>query len=989
MPIMDHSSPPHDESMSSSANSAAYSSRSVSELAAQKDLSSAMVELSNLPSDVTTRDIFNTLMDFNLSVIKIDILNSNARFRKARVIIRPIPPHWPPWGSSRGFCNLKGRKTRPSTRIRISECNIWSSRDTVRTPLGRLALREQAFMPRALLFGMMADENTMYEMPQYIYQGIGLCVQFFKRLIEITFNIMLQGNTQYFKIPIKFVHIKKLIRISDSNGSWALVVSLPSPPEFYKKATDATAIQQTHDDELSFWQERDLWHRQTQISRKPHLAKSLPAKLGKVERVDIGRWTTYYFAMNPGCLDNWIPVETYLRDYNIEIEVTSSNNFRLTKPNQMAAWDLLAANDFHKSSQLPTSNADLLGSTQTIHLPFELRYQLEVCISQGLLGEHSIGVDFLQRLASLDTDRARMILEGVADGQVAFYQPMKIFEEPKIMNYWPSMKIPPNSALMRKVVITPTTMYVKPPAVELTNRVLRQYSDLKDHFIRVQFTDELTFGKITSDQASKRSDELYLHVHRILRNGIIVGGRHFELLAWSNSQFRENGAFFFCPTPHVTCDDIRDWMGDFKHIRSVGKFAARMGQCFTTTRQVGGISSSPHIRLIEDIQTVQNGKVWTYTDGAGKISSFYAKLIAHDHNLADTPSCIHGRISGVKGILVVWPEVPPTEVHIRPSQEKFKGPCNGIEVIKVSRFSHATLNKQIIPILTCLGVEDDVFMALLEKELQAYDEAMCSSTKAAELLRHRVDENQITLVMAEMVEAFMDTQEPFMNTLLHLWKCWALQRLKLKAAITVKQSAFLYGCVDEARVLRGHSQETEGKPERNVETLPQIFLQVPIPGSEASQNTAKYRVITGVCVVGRNPSLHPGDLRVVEAVDRPELRHLRDVVVFPQTGDRDIPSMCSGGDLDGDDFFVIWDPQLIPKEWNYEPMHHDAESQGSSELTAVTTEHLCSFFAQYMKNDSLGLIATAHAAWADMEGPKHENCKFPSHSWPYPALKKT
>lgn len=943
--------------------------------AALKDLTSVTVELSRLPRNVTTREIFYSLAEFGLTISRIDILDSNSRDRKARVIVEPVPSNWPPWGRSSGFITLTRTNGRPPIRVHVCESMTKAIHDTIKTPLGETVPRERAVIPRGLLFGMMADEDKMYEMPQYNYQGLGLSVQFFKRCIEITFKIEMQRiGVQIFKIPIKFAHIKKLIRVNCEDGSWALVIHLPSPPEFFKRMTDAKAVQQTHDDGSPFWQERDLWLRQTQISHKPHLAKSRPEKLGKdLESIDIGRWTTYHFLMNSESLRTWEPIEPRLRDYNIQ--VSHSSNFGLVKPSPISAWALLAANDI-KSSSAPTSNADLLSLTHGIHLPFEVRYQLEACISQGLFGEHSIDARFLEKLATFDTDRARMMLEGVTDGNgsVPYYQPMAIFDEPKILNYWPSAKTPPHTALIRKVVVTPTTMYVKSPSVEVTNRVLRHYSDLKDHFIRVQFTDEMTFGKISSDQVSKKSDELYLHVHRVLRNGIVVGGRHFQLLAWSNSQFREHGAFFFCPTPHVNCNDIRDWMGDLKHIRSVGKFAARMGQCFTTTRQVSGISV-PKISLIPEITTTsKDGMTWTFSDGAGKISPFYAHMVAHDHSLADTPSCLQVRIAGVKGILVVWPDVPASEVHIRPSQEKFKGPYNGIEVIKVSRYSHATLNKQIIPILNCLGVEDDVFMTLLEAELKEYDEAMCSPTKAAKLLRHRVDENQISLVMAEMVETFMDTEEPFLHTLLHLWKCWALQRLKRKAAISIQKSAFLYGCVDEVGVLRGHSRETEGKAEQNVDALPQIFLQVPSDGSEAP-NSTNYRVITGVCVVGRNPSLHPGDVRVVEAVDRPELRHLRDVVVFPQKGDRDIASMCSGGDVDGDDYFVIWDKRLIPKEWNYRPMYHDEASSQPGETSAITMEHASSFFAQYMKNDSLGLIATAHVAWADKVGPKHPHCE--------------
>lgn len=56
-------------------------------------------------------------------------------------------------------------------------------------------------------------------------------------------------------------------------------------------------------------------------------------------------------------------------------------------------------------------------------------------------------------------------------------------------------------------------------------------------------------------------------------------------------------------------------------------------------------------------------------------------------------------------------------------------------------------------------------------------------------------------------------------------------------------------------------------------------------------------------IVTRSPALHPGDVRLANAVDVPEKSSLRDLancIVFSQRGHRDLPSMLSGGDLDGD-----------------------------------------------------------------------------------------
>lgn len=412
-------------------------------------------------------------------------------------------------------------------------------------------------------------------------------------------------------------------------------------------------------------------------------------------------------------------------------------------------------------------------------------------------------------------------------------------------------------------------------------------------------------------------------------------------------------------------------MGNFSHIKVIAKYAARLGQCFSTTRAIHGLSK-PDIVKIPDIE--RNG--YCFTDGVGKISSFLAQMITAELGLRlhTAPSAFQFRLGGCKGILVVSPDAKDKEVHIRKSQQKFIATYNGLEIIRWSRFSCATLNRQTITILSAIGVPDEVFLRMLGEQLANYQTAMSDHAVAQSLLSKYIDDNHMTINIATMIHnGFMVQREPFVISLLHLWRAWSIKLLKEKAKIIVENGAFLLGCVDETGSLRGYSKPaiTPGQTFTEDE-LPQIFVQIP---SKSDSN--RYTVIEGICLVGRNPSLHPGDLRVVQAVDVPALHHIRDVVVFPQTGERDVPSMCSGGDLDGDDFFVIWDKDLQPPEWNCEPMNYTGPTPKPQNQPVMVTD-LMKFFVRFMKNDSLPTIAHAHLAQADYldNNVKDPKCKL-------------
>lgn len=192
------------------------------------------------------------------------------------------------------------------------------------------------------------------------------------------------------------------------------------------------------------------------------------------------------------------------------------------------------------------------------------------------------------------------------------------------------------------------------------------------------------------------------------------------------------------------------------------------------------------------------------------------------------------------------------------------------------------------------------------------------------------------------------------------------KRDEQKTRILIPKSRLLFGVCDQCDTL---------KPD-------ECFLRVTLDefGTPVT--------IVGVNVlVSRNPCLHPGDLRKLKAVDRAELHHLTDCVVFSTQGRRPTADLMSGGDLDGDTcknpqfcvfcfdtkvVFVCWDQDLIPQT-----LSEPAEYPGAKETTRfspITVDDLIAYFAAY-NNMSLGRVKKLYLGWARFAGSRCAECQ--------------
>lgn len=833
--------------------------------------------------------------------------------------------------------------------------------------------------------GNMLVKRTKHSTP---YGSVRMVLNLGRREIDIRFPSTFSNTIREYKfiIPIDQVFDLSQFQARDETKT-SFILTLRTPPHFYKKLV--AGIVSTHDEAALVWREEDSWIRQTnvlqhasevdQIRSRPITIKNYPEGI-----VNIGRWTTYRITIDDRSIDKekYRVFRAALKDYNVPI--VKVEDFRISHDGD-PAWDLLetslSEHDSHSAlsaahTAFEHSLQSLLTSKKNdVYLPFSVRYQLEVCISNGWINEHNLTREFLETLSEMENDRAKYLLETVAMNATKVYDPMKIF---KIrVRRLPSMKskIPDNCVLIRSVTITPSSMVLSTPYVEMTNRVVRRYKEHSDRFLRVRFEDDEVRGFARINATSQKTmDEVLNKVFRTLSSGIVIGDRRYEFLAFGNSQLREHGAYFFASLPtSPRAYHIRAWMGRFEHERIVAKHAARIGQCFSTTRAIKNVGFPP-VRKTDLIADVERNS-FNFTDGVGKISRFYAETIARELGIRGaSPSVYQFRIAGCKGVLAIAPDIGATNLQIRKSQFKFETTYSGMEIIRCSEYWVATLNRQLILVLSALGVPDEVFLLIQEKEIRLLERAMELDSAALEALTGHVDPNRMTLTIASLVQAgFRRSEEPFVNSLLGLWRAWSIKYLKEKARLPVRDGACILGCTDETGTLRGHFDANQVNDDDDVEAkvakLPEVFVQITSP------ETGHRKVIDGLCVIARNPSLHAGDMRVVKAIDVPALHHLVDVLVLPQTGDRDISSMCSGGDLDGDDYVVIWDERLLPKIWNAEPMDYSPPPPIPLDRDVTQTD-ITKFFVKYMKNDFLPKIALSHLAWADFldEGIRHEKC---------------
>ncbi|GAB2284906.1 RNA dependent RNA polymerase [Dionaea muscipula] len=625
-------------------------------------------------------------------------------------------------------------------------------------------------------------------------------------------------------------------------------------------------------------------------------------------------------------------------------------------------------------------------------VPFEVIFMLNAVMHKGIINQHHISGRLFDLLRSRAKEVNLAALKHICSYKTAVFD---AYETIHLVHDWltknPKLLKGPNMldyvVEIRRLIITPTKAYCLPPEVELSNRVLRQYKHVADRFLRVTFMDEgmqtlnsnvlyfyaapIVNVKLISKNSYPQRTLMYRRVNSILKNGFYLCGRMYSFLAFSANQLRDRSAWFFAEGNQdrdLTVASIRSWMGKFTN-RNIAKCAARMGQCFSSTYATVEVPSSEVDPGHPDIE--RNGYV--FSDGIGIITRELAAEVASKLRLRDEAPCAYQiRYAGYKGVVARWPTWPSKEegikLYLRPSMNKFHSSHAVLEVCSWTRFQPGFLNQQIITLLSALGVPDEIFWEMQKVMVFRLNQMLVNAPVAVDILTASCGEQGKTAALM-LSSGFKPDIEPHLRGMLTCVRAAQLVDLREKARIFVPAGRWLMGCLDELGVLE------QGQCFIQVSncSLENSFSKHGSCFTEAKKNV---EVIKGLVVVAKNPCLHPGDIRILEAVDAPELHHLFDCLVFPQKGDRPHPDEASGSDLDGDIYFATWDEKLIPpSKRSWQPL----------EYSGVAAEELCrpvsqldiiEFFTKNMANENLGKICHAHVVHADLSdvGARDEKC---------------
>ncbi|KAI0959118.1 hypothetical protein AcW1_004042 [Taiwanofungus camphoratus] len=473
----------------------------------------------------------------------------------------------------------------------------------------------------------------------------------------------------------------------------------------------------------------------------------------------------------------------------------------------------------------------------------------------------------------------------------------------------------------------------------------------------------VSIGKSTKDEALRR------FLTRVAKDGVNVEGTHYNFLGFTESHVKSGRIVFFREDDNWTVARLLERFGDLQHIfedAGYGKYAKRLGLSFSATVESLNVPHEQAIKL--DDYYAADGSI--HSDGCGMIRDSFAAEVCRFNDLPPDTNVFQIRRGGIKGLLVRYPDekfdrfcydtnsrtwdMPMHVIAYRPSMLKYEG---GPTVLELNNYAHyprsARLNVQFILLLLTLGIRREVFEKLLKEQLDLIGCISHDRDQAEKYIKGELDADNSSFNqdLFALLLAKHDLNEPYVHWRLKQFQKQQYETLRKKLNLSVEESCYIYGVIDEDGVLK----EDE------------VFLNVP----------GRTGVLDRNVLVSRNPSYLPEDFRVFRAVNYDGLRHHKNCIVFSRNAAHSIPDTMASGDLDGDEYFVTWDPALIPDQMPNPQQRQSPQTQRrhSVRFASDMSRAAVDTFVQHRHNHLLGTMVNAWGEAVELT-PQLANASF-------------
>jgi len=564
-----------------------------------------------------------------------------------------------------------------------------------------------------------------------------------------------------------------------------------------------------------------------------------------------------------------------------------------------------------------------------------------------------------------------------------------------------------NNNKTKSIIITPSKIIYNIPILSTTNHFQRKLIKYNDSITKVKVLDE-DHSKICSSDIYN-SEKLLQFIKSIFKDGITLGFSHYNYIASSNNQlknlggwmvnlegirtcnemeiyknqnnknkinnnidnntnnnineYRENNSSFQI---YNNCEEILNKFGDFSKIKNIFKNTARKGMLFSDTKYITDVD-------ICNVIPLEDEKIGEYiiTDGIGKISKdlmeFSSKIWGINEPNLNIISAIQIRFMGCKGVFALDPYLESNTIHYRESQKKFESDDTALNICSVSNYKEGFLNRQFIILLSTLGVEDKIFEDIQDNITKKYLNLLKDSSESL------LDDNSLYYEVKNKLNYFSPSFEyffkkrvnllndPLFSQLINIFVYSKLIDIKYNGRLNDKKSVCLLGVIDETNTLKED----------------QVYIHL-IYSTESSNIN---KILNQKVVIYRSPSLHPGDIKILTAVNNHLLDHMVNVIVFSKQGSRPTFNQLSGGDLDGDRYFISYNDDITKniKDTNCKPLEdlkYTEKSNKNIKNEKIVIEDSINCMIKTTSNNVVGQICDNHLSFADesKQKAKDPNC---------------